>query len=122
MTLARRLLRHASRTSNKPPQPIRAQLLDLFQPIQPPQQKTLRWHVDFLLDELAAELVQMIVIQSSQRLEGTLGQMLLADEGTAVIAPGLGATDIKGNTHILQIPNDDNWWHTLVSQVQTTFA
>lgn len=120
-SLSHRLLRHASRSSSLPAHPIRPQLLHLFgdqQSINPPSRKTLHWHIDYLLDKLEVELVQIIIVQTMTRLEGIIGQWLLADKETAVIAPGLGATDIRGNSHILRIPTNDDWWQKLIAHIQ----
>lgn len=69
-SLARRLLRHASRSDAANPQPIRQHLLVLFpqiglgpQPLRPPTGKKLRWHVDFLLDESGVELKMVCLVR-----------------------------------------------------------
>ncbi|MFZ1398734.1 MAG: DUF123 domain-containing protein [Candidatus Promineifilaceae bacterium] len=69
-SLARRLLRHASRSDAANPQPIREQMLALFPqiglgptPLHPPTGKKLRWHVDFLLDESGVELKMVYLIR-----------------------------------------------------------
>lgn len=127
MSLPRRLLRHASRSGHKPAHALRPQLQSDLQAIFPepkltlPTNKKLRWHIDFLLDELVTELIHVIVIANGRRLEAELGQMLLGLAETAVLVPGLGATDIPGNTHLLSIPVQDEWWHNLaVSLTKST--
>lgn len=73
-SLARRLLRHASRSDAAKPQPIRQQMLALFpqiglgpSPLHPPSGKKLRWHVDFLLDEAAVELRMVYLVRVKKR-------------------------------------------------------
>ncbi len=127
VSLPNRLLRHASRSQGQPAHALRPQLWQDLQTIFPerplilPTHKKLRWHVDYLLDEVTVELVQVLVITNDLRLEHELGQMLLAFAGTAVLAPGLGATDMPGNTHLLAIPAADPWWHTLVNHLEAKF-
>src|SRR5438552_641821 len=61
--LARRLVRHATRTADKPPHRIRDLMLDEFERIElgsgdlrPMNGKHLLWNVDDLLEELSVEL------------------------------------------------------------------
>ena len=127
VSLPNRLLRHASRSEDKPAHILRPQLWQDLQTIFPerpltlPTHKKLRWHVDYLLDEVTVELVQVLVIANGMRLEHELGQMLVDYAGTTVLAPGLGATDIPGNTHLLAIPAADTWWHALVNHLEAKF-
>ena len=83
-SLARRLLRHASRADVARPQPLRQEMLALFlqiglgpNPLYPPTGKKLRWHVDFLLEEQATELTAVYVIRSPRRLEESVSRWLL---------------------------------------------
>ncbi|GIX06047.1 MAG: hypothetical protein KatS3mg115_0450 [Candidatus Poribacteria bacterium] len=83
VSLARRLLRHASRSAEKPPHPIRDLLLAAFQQqgiggteLLPRRKKTLHWNVDHLLDRPTAELVGVYAVRSSLRMERELGQMI----------------------------------------------
>ncbi|NKQ37777.1 MAG: GIY-YIG nuclease family protein [Chloroflexi bacterium] len=107
-SLARRLLRHATRAAG-PPHPIREEMVRWFtavnlgQNLQPPAQKRLHWHVDYLLEETAVTLTHVLVIRSSKRLETTLARRLNADPRTFAPAPGLGASDDAGSTHLLGI-------------------
>lgn len=77
-SLARRLLRHASRSDAQNPQPIRQEMLALFPKIglgptllHPPSGKKLRWHVDFLLDEPGVALTAVYIIRSGGRKGNT---------------------------------------------------
>lgn len=116
--LARRLVRHASRTGERPPHPIRAHLIACFSPANPatllPRTgKRLRWHIDYLLDQPAVELMGVIALGSGARLESSLARLLLADPATFIIEPGLGAGDDPGGTHLLGVRAGDGWWAQL---------
>lgn len=120
--LARRLVRHASRTGERPPHPIRAHLLASFSPANPaalfpPTGKRLRWHIDYLLDQSAVDLVGVIAIGSAARLENSLARLLLADPATFIIEPGLGASDDPGGTHLLGLRAGDGWWAQLAHRL-----
>jgi Uri superfamily endonuclease len=126
-SLARRLLRHASRSDGQSPQPIRQKMLDLFPkmglgptPLHPPTGKKLRWHVDFLLDKSAAELTAVYLIRSPQRLEESLSRRLITLSEVALLIPGLGATDDLGGTHLLRVTAVSSWW-TLFPDHLSTF-
>jgi len=125
-SLARRLLRHASRSDGQKPQPIRQQMLECFPkiglgptPLHPPSGKKLRWHVDFLLDQPAAELTAVSFIRSPQRFEEPLSRWLLDLPEVAPLVPGLGATDDPGSTHLLRVAAVSNWWSTFPQQLST---
>ncbi len=125
--LASRILRHALRTEGKPKQqlyePLRIKMEEqglINGRFRPPTQKKLHWHIDYLLEETAVSLTHAILIRSPQKLEYELGEWLLAQPETAVLVPGLGASDVRGHTHLLQINKNHNqfWKHlsTLLSQ------
>ena len=122
-TLARRLLRHATRTPPLPPHPIRDELLvrlqkaDMGGPaLAPPAGKRLRWHVDYLLDRPEATLTHVLAIRSRHPLEATLAQRLNEDPCTAIIAPGLGASDSPAPAHLLRLDAPPSWWEALVDE------
>ena len=114
--LARRLLRHATRTGSKP-HPIRDALVSEFQRwgqcVPLPSEKSLHWHVDYLLDQSSAELLAVYVIRSPLRLEAALGRLMMSDKAAKILAPGLGATDVPGNSHLLRIEATEKWWPKL---------
>ncbi len=119
-TLARRLIRHATRSGDQPTHPIREAMLSRFVEcdlgdgnLLPRQGKTLHWNVDFLLDLPSAELVGISAIRSRERLEGRLARELEEDPHTGIIERGLGANDVPGNTHLLHINAADGWWALL---------
>ncbi len=119
-TLARRLVRHATRSGEQRPHPIRETMLRRFAEcglgngnLLPRRGKTLHWNVDFLLDLPSAELVGFIAIRSRERLEDRLAKQLEEDPHTGVIKRGLGANDVPGNTHLLHVSATEAWWASL---------
>ena len=119
-TLARRLVRHATRSGDQHPHPIRETMLCRFAEcglgngnLLPQRGKTLHWNVDFLLELEAAELVGISAIRSRKRLEGRLAKRLEEDPHTGVIERGLGANDVPGNTHLLHVSATEGWWASL---------
>ena len=117
--LGRRLVRHATRTGGRPPHPIRAEMLARFpaaglgEDLLPRRGKSLRWHVDYLLDDPAVVLRAALVLRSARRLEASLAGFLQADPHTFPLAPGLGAGDSPGNTHLLGVRAPEAWWASL---------
>ncbi len=112
-SLARRLIRHATRSQNKPPHRIRNIMIRQFTEqglgigaLLPKQGKTLYWNVDFLLDFQAAEIAGLIAIRSPERLEHRFAGWFMAAPYTQVIERGLGANDTPGNTHLLRVCAD----------------
>ena len=125
-SLARRLVRHATRSGEKPPHAIRGPLLARFAAaglgtgnLLPKTPKTLFWNVDFLLDESAVEIEGVIAIRSAGRLESRIAHLLDADSATAVIEAGLGANDSPGSTHLLRVNVGEWWWNDLPTSIQS---
>lgn len=119
-TLARRLVRHATRSGDQRPHRIREAMLSRFVEcglgngnLLPRRGKTLHWNVDFLLDLPSAELVGVYAIRSRKRLEDVLAKQLEEDPHTGVIERGLGANDVPGNTHLLRVRAVEAWWASL---------
>ena len=119
-TLARRLVRHATRSGDQHPHRIREMMLRRFaecglgnENLLPRRGKTLHWNVDFLLDLPSAELVGIYAIRSRKRLEDRLAKHLEGDSHTGVIERGLGANDVPGNTHLLYVSAAEAWWESL---------
>ena len=119
-TLARRLVRHATRSGDQCPHRIRETMLCRFaecglgdENLLPRRGKTLHWNVDFLLDLPSAELVGVVAIRSRKRLEDRLAKQLEKDSHTGVIERGLGANDVPGNTHLLRVIAAEVWWGSL---------
>ncbi len=133
--LGARLLRHASRTDAGRPQPIRAEMVALFvaaglvrgngaltgsaDGIRPFPPKHLHWHIDYLLEKSEVELTHVIALRSSIRLETAVADWLAQDPATFIIAPGLGARDNPGSTHLLGIKANETWWAKLRSYLES---
>lgn len=122
--LARRLVRHATRSGSKPPHPIRQTLLERFlalglgrENLLPRNGKRLFWNVDYLLDLEEIELRGVIGIRTPLPLEREAGQLLLADPATTIVEKGLGAHDVPGNTHLLRVEADEAWWEELPARL-----
>lgn len=112
--LAGRLLRHATRTGGRPPHAIRDALAaecvraGLGAPgLRPPATKRLHWHIDYLLDEIEVEIVRIMTIRAAARLESALARQLSAIPGVVPLAPGLGASDARGESHLLRCSDPD---------------
>jgi Uri superfamily endonuclease len=119
-TLARRLIRHATRSGDQCPHRIRETMLHQFAEcglgdgnLLPRHGKTLHWNVDFLLDLPSAKLVGVSAIRSRKRLENRLAKQLEKDPHTEIIERGLGANDVPGNTHLLHVKATEAWWASL---------
>ncbi len=106
VALAGRLLRHATRSGGRPAaalrEPLRRQLaaVGLVSPL--PAGKTLRWHIDYLLDETVVALTSIVAMRTATRLEAALVAQLLARPGVVPLAPGLGGSDDRGRAHLLR--------------------
>ena len=127
-SLARRLVRHATRSGDRPPHAIREDMMNQFAEcglgngnLLPRQGKTPHWNVDFLLDLQSAEVVNIIAIRSPKRLEWTIAELLERDADTQIIEKGLGANDTPRNTHLLRVNADEIWWSSLVNNIQKNF-
>ncbi len=112
--LCARLLRHATR-SHGPPQPVLPALLGALAAVcrgarvQPPARKTLHWHIDHLLEAADARLVAVTAVQADRPLEAWLAGLLAADPAARLPAPGFGASDAPGSTHLFQVPGGAAW-------------
>lgn len=124
-SLAKRLVRHATRSGDRQPHRIREKMLEQFVEcglgdgnLLPKKGKTLFWNVDFLLDLEAAEIEGFSAIRSAERLEDRLAKKLEQDPHTHVIERGLGANDVPGNTHVLRVCADESWWESLPEELE----
>ncbi len=127
-SLARRLVRHATRSADKAPHAIRAAMLERFAAIGlptgdllPRSPKRMRWNIDHLLDLDAAELTDAYLLRTTRRLEASLGQFIERDPHAVVFEKGLGANDVPGNTHILRIEAPAAWWEGLRQRLKRHF-
>lgn len=123
-SLPRRLIRHATRSDDKPPHCIREKMISCFAAcglgngdLLPKHGKTLYWNIDFLLDSQSAEIVSIFAIRSPDRLENTIAKRLEYNSDTWIIEQGLGASDAPGSTHLLYVSADKIWWASLAAQL-----
>ncbi len=123
-SLARRLVRHATRSANLPPHAIRCEMIRRFTEcglgignLIPRRGKTLHWHIDFLLQLQSAEIVNVIVLRSPERLENRIAERLEQDSDTQIIERNLGANDAPGSTHLLRVNAGNTWWEFLAAQL-----
>ena len=124
-TLARRLVRHATRSGSAEPHAIRNVMLKQFPAnglgtgdLTPKTGKHPHWHVDYLLDHPAAVLTGAIIARSEARLEAAIAQLLADDPQTQILAAGLGAGDAPGCTHLLRVIADEAWWDALPGRIE----
>lgn len=134
-TLARRVLRHATRSGERPPHAVRLHwqrtLVEagLLPPNALPSPKRLRWHIDYLLDEPLVELSGALLLGAAVSLESALARLVNAEPEAFIPAVGLGASDAPGATHFFGIDGDartaDDWWADLAKsadRIAATFA
>ena len=124
-SLPLRIMRHATRSGDRLPHQIRVNLVECFKRNNtgaensiPKRRKKLHWNIDYLLDFQTAEIANVFVIRSKQRLETSVGQLLENDPHAYVIEKGLGANDMPGNTHILRIDAAETWWSQLPDRLR----
>ncbi|MDE0553830.1 MAG: DUF123 domain-containing protein [Candidatus Poribacteria bacterium] len=127
-SLARRLIRHATRSGSKPPHTIRERMIIRFAEcglgppdLLPKRAKTLHWNVDFLLDLQLTEIVNVFAIRSPERLENRIAKCLERDPRTEVIESGLGANDAPGSTHLFRFRTDNISWTSLADSISKNF-
>lgn len=121
--LGARLLRHASRTDAHQPQLIRAEMAEqlaaagLVKGQRPFPPKRLHWHIDYLLDRPEVALTHVIALRTAVKLETAVARWLLEEPAAFVFAPGLGARDDPGGTHLLGVRADESWWARLPQRI-----
>jgi Uri superfamily endonuclease len=116
-TIANRLLRHAARSDGKPPHQIREELQESLSKAdlagKLPSGKTVRWHIDYLLDLPEAEITGILAFRTTEKIEKKLAESLEAEPHTHPVAPGLGASDHPGHSHLLRFEGGDGFWSEL---------
>jgi Uri superfamily endonuclease len=121
-TVANRLIRHATRSGCNTPHLIRTLLVERFQSKGMggviPKKKSLHWHVDYLLDLSETEIGNVIVLYGEVIDETRLADIVRDLPDTFLLAPGLGAGDDPGSTHLLTFRGGEVWWCKLVSILQ----
>ena len=125
VSLARRLVRHATRTGERPPHPIRDSMLAHFPSVGlgegallPRNGKRRHWNVDHLLDLPQADLAQAFVIRYPVRMEREIARHIELEPQTTILERGLGAHDAPGTTHLLRVYGDDGWWDRLAGKLE----
>lgn len=124
-SLARRLVRHATRSGDQPAHPIRADMIARFRAeglgsgeLRLRQGKSLFWHVDYLLDLPAVTLTHVLVVRAKIRLEGALAELIQSQPNTTLPAVGLGASDVPHGTHLFRVKPVAGWWRQLQTDVR----
>ena len=107
-TLARRLMRHATRAEG-PAHRIRSELQGALEragmvPAEPPATKRLHWNVDHLLEERQAEITAVYILRTMEDREPVIARALADDPAVTPLCRGLGAADDPGTTHLLAVP------------------
>ena len=127
--LARRLVRHAIRTSDRVPHQIRTNMLDFFSNLKlatgefiPRTPKTLYWNIDHLLNRNEVEIKGLACLRTNEPLEAKIGKQLELRPDTNIIEKGLGANDIKGNTHLLRFADSQKNWPSLIDSLVQTWS
>ena len=122
--IASRLVRHATRSGDKPPHRIRERLAEACASLgtgrgrlSPMTGKKLFWNVDHLLDQERAEILNVVIIRTPARLETKLARLLEDNPCTRIVERGLGANDIPGTTHLLRVIAGEDWWRSLPSKL-----
>jgi Uri superfamily endonuclease len=120
-SLGNRLLRHATRTADRPPHAIRPALHSAMTkasiPARLPSRKSLHWHIDYLLDRPESNITHVLALRTDKVLESHLADWLADRRGVSIPATGLGASDHPGSTHLLTIPDSNNWWIEICSEL-----
>jgi len=127
--LVRRLVRHATRTSDRMPHQIRPNMLDFFSNLKlatgefiPRTPKTLYWNIDHLLNRNEVEIKGLTCLRIDDPLEEKIGKQLELRPDTNIIEKGLGANDIKGNTHLLRFADSHKNWPSLIESLVQTWS
>jgi Uri superfamily endonuclease len=125
----KRLLRHATRTGEKPPHPCHAEMLAHFQELDLPgnrlrmsAEKRIFWNIDYVLDDVDTALVEAFYVRSEYRLENQFVHVLENRPDTSVPLPGLGAHDHPGHSHFFCLDDGHVTWRDCCRQIESTLA
>lgn len=83
----------------------------------PAPPKRLHWHIDYLLDQPVCDVTQVLLMPSSHPVEHRLTEVLEAVPGVRPVAPGLGASDHPGHTHLLHWQGTGDGWDRLLADL-----
>ena len=126
--LGSRLLRHMRRSGEKRGHDIEGVLREKLREAgllgmeRPGKEKRLHWHVDHLLDREEAVVWLAAAVRTEERLEVALGEWLMGMGETTAFAPGLGASDVRRNTHLMRVDAGPDWWEGLPERMKERFA
>ena len=108
--LARRLIRHASRSNGKPPHKIQSEIIKLFSKNDAVKscafiasEKKLHWHIDYFLEHSEAEITHVLIMRHPEKQEHHQSEILASIRETSLVAPRLGAQDTRNSSHILRL-------------------
>ena len=108
--MAWQLVRYVTRTSDRMPHQIRPNILKLFSDIKlargaliPRSAKNLYWNIDHLLNRTEVEIISLICVRMEEPSGAKIDKRLELKVDTNAIEKGLGASEIKGNTHFLHL-------------------
>ena len=128
-SLARRLVRHATRSGKKQPHKIRKDMISHFSECKlgpqnpiPINGKKLYWNIDHLLDLQSTEIIDILAIRSTARLENKIAEFIEHYTDTQIVEKSLGANDAPKYTHVMQVNPDEKWWNTLTKDITDTFC
>lgn len=132
--LAQRLVRHASRINGQHHfirqlmiaefSLLRLGPLDRLVNIKKPSDG---WNVDYLLENPLSRLAAAFLLRHPppekpvgrrHTIEAKVGRFIQNDPAADIFEEGLGAGDIKGNTHLLRIDADEKWWQDLPRRLE----
>jgi len=106
------------------PHQIQPNILEFFSDIKlangeliPRTAKTLYWNIDHFLNQTEVEISGLACVRIEEPLEVKIGKMLELRSDTSIIEKGLGANDIKGNTHFLQLADSGKNWPLLIDSL-----
>lgn len=118
--LAYRVLRHLTRTPPRPAHqlyPIVAAHFAAAGAAVTPATKHLRWHIDYLLDAREAEVRAVALWRTAYSHEFDLAAILAAHPDCTPLAPGLGASDHRGASHLFVLQGGDTAWSAVIEEL-----
>ena len=102
------------------PHQIRPNILKLFSDIKlargdliPRSAKNLYWNIDHLLNRTEIEIISLICV----RMEEPSGAKIDKRLESNVIEKGLGASEIKGNTHFIHLTDSSKSGSLLINSL-----
>ncbi len=110
-SLSQRLARHCIRRIGAP-QPVLKDLAEVIGklgfPFRIPRSKSLRWHVDYLLEDTRVTLTNIFFEMSQRGNEREWVDLLWNSDHVVPFGKGFGGSDDKGRTHLFQMKEQTN--------------